>query len=123
MKLFDSAKIQLYKKALDINVRQHEAIAKNVANANDINYKRVKTDFSDQLHTAVTGKLKRTDPRHLDIDGSVDRSPANEQEKERVDINKEMADLAVNQIRFEFTSNVLKKSYKSLNESITGKTQ
>ncbi len=119
MKLFNSAKIQLYKKALDVHSKEHEAIAKNVANAHDINYKRVKTDFSEELKVSLGQTLKQTDARHMGSKGSPENGLPNEEEN--VDINREMAELAVNQIRFDFVSNVLKRTYRGLNASITGR--
>ncbi len=120
MKIFDSEKIQLYKKALNVYDKQHKAIAQNVAHAHDNNYRPVKTDFSDQLQTAVAEKLRKTDPRHFDSRGPGE-FPSLEKTKERVDLNKEMGNLAVNQIRFDFVSRLLNRAYKSLNTSITGK--
>jgi flagellar basal-body rod protein FlgB len=120
MKILNSAKIQLYKQALNVHTKEHEAIAKNVANAHDTNYKRVKTNFSEELKVTVNQNLKQSDIRHMESKGGpgliVNKEDGN------VDINKEMADLAVNQIRFDFVSNVLKKAYRGLNSSITGRT-
>ncbi len=120
MKLFNTAKIQLLKTALNVYTKEHEGIAKNVANAHNTNYKRVKTDFSEELTMASNKTLKQSDPRHMDIKefSGAGSTP----EKDKVDIAKEMSDLAVNQIRFDFASNVLKKSYRGLNSSITGRT-
>ncbi|KAA3617631.1 MAG: flagellar basal body rod protein FlgB [Calditrichaeota bacterium] len=120
MKIFNSAKILLYKQALDVHTKEHEAIAKNVANAHNTNYKRVKTDFSDELKVALNQTLKQSDVRHMDSKGSSGVSEG--AEEEGVDLNEEMANLAVNQIRFDFVSNMLKKAYRGLNTSITGRT-
>lgn len=121
MKIFNSTKIQLYKKALDVHAREHEAIAQNVANAQNQNYKRVKSDFSEELRAAVTQNLNKSDARHMEAQGS-DGSIFNDESEEKVDLNKEMGQLAVTQIRFDFASTVLKRSYKALNASITGRT-
>ncbi len=121
MKLFDTPKIQLFKKALNVYDKQHKAIAQNVAHAHDNTYRPVKTDFSDQLQAAVAEKLKKTDPRHLNANGPGE-FPTLDKTRERVDLNKEMGALAVNQIRFDFVSRLLNRTYKSLNTSITGKT-
>ncbi|MCB0281035.1 MAG: flagellar basal body rod protein FlgB [Calditrichae bacterium] len=122
MKIFNSEKIQLYKKAMDVYAKQHESIAKNVANANDPNYKRVKTDFSEELHVATTQKLKTTDPRHINVSQNNNET-SSESQDEPVDINQEMAELAVNQIQFNFVTNVLKKAYGGLNSAILGRSQ
>lgn len=120
MKIFNSEKIQLYKKALNAHTKTHEAIAKNVANAYDLNYKRINTDFSKELDVAVGQKLKQSDPRHMDLNRVTGNSlPKGDQ---KVDINREMSELAVNQIKFDFISSVLKKAYRGLNSSITGRT-
>ncbi len=120
MKIFNSAKIQLYKKALDVHIKEHEAIAKNVANAHDANYKRVKTNFSEELNVAITQNMKQSDSRHMESKRASESG--NSKEEQKVDMNREMADLAVNQIKFDFVSNVLKKAYRGLNSSITGRT-
>jgi len=120
MKIFDTPKLLLYKKALDVEARQHEAIAQNVANAHRPDYKRVNTDFSEELKTATASRLKKTNERHMDLK-PLDKSVESDQEENRVDMNKEMGDLAVNQIRFEFISKALKKVYIGLNSSITGR--
>ncbi len=121
MKIFNTEKIQLFKKALNVYYKQHKAIAQNVAHAHDNTYRPVKTDFSEQLQTAVAEKLKKTDPRHLNSRGPGE-FPSLEKTRERVDLNKEMGVLAENQIRFDFVSRILSRTYKSLNTSITGRT-
>ena len=107
---------------MDVYAKQHESIAKNVANANDPNYKRVKTDFSEELHVATTQKLKTTDPRHINVSQNNNET-SSESQDEPVDINQEMAELAVNQIQFNFVTNVLKKAYGGLNSAILGRSQ
>ncbi len=121
MKLFDLPKIQLYKKALNVYDKQHKAMSKNIAHAHDRTYKPIKTDFSEELQSAVTAKLKKTDERHLDARGPGEFPTLKRQSADQVDLNKEMGDLAVNQIRFDFVSRLLNRTYKSLNTSITGK--
>lgn len=121
MNIFNNAKIQLIKKSLNVYEKQHEAIAKNIAHAHDLNYKPEKTDFSDELEQSMVQRLKRTDPRHLEPSGNYGKAELPGQEPEHVDVSKEMGQLAVNQIRFDFSTNVLRRSYKALNTSITGK--
>ncbi len=122
MKLFASPKLAQFKKALDVYSRQHEAIAKNVAHAHDNSYKRVNTDFSAELQNLSSQKLRTTDSRHM---GPAEKpaSPELPGEDRKVDLNSEMGELAVNQIRFDFVSRVLAKAYRGLNASITGRNQ
>ena len=58
MKIFDIPKLQLLKQSLNVYDKQHQAIAKNIAHANDENYKKVDTDFSSVLKSASDSKLK-----------------------------------------------------------------
>jgi len=121
MKLFEFEKIHLYKKALGVYDKQHKAIARNVAHAHDATYKPVQTDFSDELVNAVNARLKKTHERHMNAAGPGEFPTLDRDTPEKVDINKEMGELAVNQIRFDFVARLLNKTYKSLNTSITGK--
>ncbi len=120
MKIFETPNLGLLKKSLDVYTAQHEAIAKNIANADNPDYKRVNTDFSQVLKTNMSGKLKVDNPRHIGNPKPVE-SKADEKSKDtQVDITREMASLAENQIRFEFASRVLSINYRMLNTSITG---
>jgi flagellar basal-body rod protein FlgB len=123
MKIFNSKNIQLLKKSLDVYEKQHEAIAKNIANANNAEYTRVKTDFSDVLKTNVQGKMRVTNSKHINqMSEPLRISAGNENStKERVDMSKEMGELAENQIRFDFVSRTLARAYRALNMSITGR--
>ncbi len=123
MKIFDLPNIQLLKRSLDVYTKQHEAIAKNVANADNPNYQRVNTDFSSVLQSVTDSRLRVTDERHFKggESGGAPRLP--EETGGPVDITKEMAELAVNQIKFDFASRVLRNVYSMLSASITGRTR
>ena len=120
MKIFNTSKMLLYKKALDVHAKQHESIAQNVANANNPEYKRVNTNFQEELMVASSEGLKKSHELHMELK-SLESGVAKSEEKGGVDINKEMGELAVNQIRFDFISRALKKAYSGLNSSITGR--
>jgi len=123
MKIFNSNNIQLLKKSLDVYGKQHEAIAKNIANANNPDYSRVKTDFSDVLKTNVQGQMRVTHSKHISQTNEPLRFSAGNEEstKEKVDMSVEMGELAENQIRFDFVSRTLTRAYRALNMSITGR--
>ena len=123
MNILSSKNIQLYKKALDVYEKQHEAIAKNIANANNPEFKKLKTDFSDVLESNMEGKMRTTDSRHIaqiaePLRKSADNAGAKEPE---IDVSVEMGDLAENQIRYQFVTRALAKTYQALNMSITGR--
>ena len=121
MKIFNTQSFQLLKKSLDVYSKQHEAIAKNIANANNNAYDRADTDFSKVLKQDLDRTLKVTDPKH--IQSSVTPDPKNPlSKKEKVDVNREMGELAENQIRYDFSARVLNRKYRGLSQSITGRT-
>ena len=124
MKIFELQNLNLLKKSLDVYTKQHEAIAKNIANANNPNYRRMNTDFSSELKARMEGVLKADNERHIATPSAV-QSKAKEKDatQKQVDLTREMGELAVNQIRFEFASKVLAGTYKILQASITGRTQ
>jgi flagellar basal-body rod protein FlgB len=121
MKIFGTRHINLVKRSLDVYSRQHEALAKNIANANDPDYKRLKTDFSESLMTVQNQQLKTSNSRHIGNTETPERNDA-KTGKGSVDISREMSELAENQIRFDFVSRVLNRTYRKLNSSITGRT-
>jgi len=124
MKVFELQNLGLVKKSLDVYTKQHEAIAKNIANANSPNYRRVNTDFSAELRTRMEGILKADKDRHIAMPTQVQsKVKENDSSQKEVDLTREMGELAENQIRFEFASKVLAINYRMLNASITGKTQ
>ncbi len=124
MKIFELQNLNLLKKSLDVYTRQHEAIAKNIANANNPNYKRVNTDFSSELKARMEGILKADNPRHIAMPTPVEsKLKENDTTQKEVDLTREMGALAENQIRFEFASKVLAGKYRLLGQSITGRTQ
>jgi len=121
MKIFNTANITLLKKSLDVYARQHEAIAKNIANANNPQYKAEKTDFSELLQNNMKPALKTTNPRHIADPQEPEPALNNAASDETVDISREMGRLAENQIRYDFASRVLSRTYRGLYGAITGK--
>ena len=123
-KILSNGQPQLLKKALNIYQKQHEAISKNVSNASNENFKRVKTDFSSELNNVqnTTSSLKTSNTKHLSGSNNVN-STSNDNTEGSVDITREMGLLAENQIKYEFATRALSRMYKGISTSITGKTR
>ena len=121
MKIFNTPNIALLKKSLDVYTKQHEAIAKNIANANNSAYKPEKTDFSELLKNNMEHALKTTNPRHIAHTQEPERELDNNGAEKTVDISREMGELAENQIRYDFASRALNRTYRGLFGAITGK--
>ena len=123
-KILNSGYSNLLKKAVKVYDKQHQAIAKNVANANTDNYKRVNTDFSAQLKTAVDNSGVKTSRdkhiQHSNFSTSI-TSAASPNPAGHVDVAREMTDLSVNQIRHELVTRALSRYYSGLSAAIMGR--
>ncbi len=125
MSIFKSGGIDLLKGSLDVYTKQHDAIAENVANATNPEFKRVSTDFSAALKTAMGSKLRISDARHIkgSEEAEAEFSPNTAEEGGSVDITREMGDLAMNQLKFDFAAKSLNYKYSMISQSITGRTR
>ena len=137
MKIFEDTKIPLLAKALDAYSLRHKAIASNIANIGTEGYQTQSVSFEDQLSGVLSGSLAETavtDPHHLKSDpvrlnqasptisdnslnGDADPLASGLND---VDIDKEMTELAKNQLRFKFASKLLGESFRALQKSIRG---
>ncbi len=123
-KLLNSDYRNLLKQATHLYGKQHEAIAQNIANANTDNYKRINTDFSAQLKTAIDSSgVKTSRDKHITHSSwSGSRSSEIQNNPDgQVDLAREMTDLSVNQIRHEFVTRALARSYSGLSAAIVGR--
>ncbi|HQV32992.1 MAG TPA: flagellar basal body rod protein FlgB [Calditrichia bacterium] len=120
MKIFETDKLNLVKQAMGVYTRQHQAIAKNIANANNEEYKRTNTDFSEELQKAHGRHLRTSDERHFPVSAIPDPEDRSK-DGGVVDVTQEMSQLADNQIRFEFGARVLRKTFTGLKSAIAGR--
>lgn len=120
MKVFNINNLEFFKKSLDVYAKQHEAIAQNIAHANDDTYKRANTDFSRLLTDNIDRTLKTTNEKHF-ATSETPEAHGIADKKEQVDLNREMGELASNQIRYDFATRVLARKYKNLTLSILGR--
>jgi len=123
-KILTTAYTNLLKNATHTYGKQHAAIAQNVANMNTDNYKRINTDFSKELQSAVDNSSARTSHEkhiaHANWSGSSNSNGLDNPEGS-VDLAREMTDLSVNQIRFEFVTRALARHYSGISSAIVGR--
>jgi flagellar basal-body rod protein FlgB len=139
MKIFEDTKIPVLAKALNAYALRHKAISSNIANIGTVGYTSQSVSFEDQLSGAISGsqvETETTNPHHLRsaadainqvtpsvIDASVDGETdvdATASGVNDVDIDREMTELAKNQLRFKFASRLLGDSFRALQKSIRG---
>lgn len=122
MKIFNTPSNALIKKSLDLLTRHHNNISENVARMNEPGYNRKPTRFLDDLTRVETRmRLRASHTRHITPEGEEGFVP--EWEKGKVQLTREMADLAQNQIRYDFSSRILRRRFEGLLQSITGRTR
>jgi len=120
MRIFNNQPAVLLKRSLDLLMRHHRNISENVANLNAVGYERKPTRFLDELSDAQRGtSLRATSPRHIVPDAAGELAP--EWERGPVEITREMTDLAQNQIRYDFSTRVMRRKFEDLTRAITGR--
>jgi flagellar basal-body rod protein FlgB len=120
--------VPLLKMSLNAYTTRQQAIAENISNQDTPGYKPIKVSFEENLQDILTKKKligRKSNPRHLDIGKSlVEKKGLMEelsQQNTEVNLEEEMAELAKNQIRFEFASKMLAGTYESIRSSILGR--
>jgi flagellar basal-body rod protein FlgB len=130
--LFNSGLIPAYGKLVDLSATKHKLIASNVANANTVGYQKKEIDFDKELRKAITKPrmgTNLTDPRHIPLANTPGGPVKITQLKQNpngagdstVDIEEEMADLAQNQIIFDYGAEMLTRKFKALKSAIRGR--
>ena len=122
MKILDISFVNLLKRANTVYSKQHQAIAENVANADNPLYLRKNTDFSHLLKEIDENSLTTSNARHVS-ESIAPSIPVNEEREGVVDIHREMGELAINQIHFDFSTRILRRTYDQLRAGITGRTR
>ncbi len=130
--LGNSTKKQILSKSLDTYMARSKAISSNIANATTPGYQRREVKFEESLGKALSGsnlKGSRTNSKHLQLGSGALSSLKHEIVRpydaslpsgvNNVDIDKEMADLAENQIAFKFAMKRMAGGYAKLNAAIT----
>ena len=129
MNLF-SGTIQNLERSLDYSAAKNRVISSNIANVDTPNYKSKDIVFKDVLNQTVTSSVtaKRTDPRHIPFNyhsGSnyqvvSKNNTAYNHNRNNVDIDKEMTELATNQIYYNSLIDRINGKFGSLQTVIRG---
>jgi flagellar basal-body rod protein FlgB len=130
MKLFSST-ITLLEKGLDYSALKQKAISNNIANVDTPNYKAQNVSFRqifEQERNYQSFSAYRTDKRHFDFQSRKTTTGAfitsqlmnYNHSGNSVDLDKEMADLATNQIYFHALTDRISGKFSSLQTVIKG---
>ncbi|RLQ95751.1 flagellar basal body rod protein FlgB [Falsibacillus albus] len=128
MRLFSNT-VGTIEQALDYSALKQKVISQNIANVDTPNYKAKDVSFKKFLEEANSSQVEayRTDPKHFSFTSSSESpaviSQANVRYNENgnsVDVDKEMSDLASNQIYFDALTSQLNNQFSILQAVIKG---
>jgi flagellar basal-body rod protein FlgB len=127
MELFSNT-FRVLEKSLDYSSTKQKVISQNIANVDTPNYKAkdvVKNSFQEVLDASI--EAYRTDSRHLTFKKSsnesiivTEQNGSYNNDGNSVDVDKEMADLATNQIYYNAVTDRLSGKFSSLQNVIRG---
>ena len=130
--------IELASKALDLRSRRHEVIISNIANADTPGYKAFDLYVDEALSRQTSAEggiaLERSNPGHIPAHHSAGAggSPKEIQlssqvtlrgDGNTVDMEREMSNLAANQLMYRASAQILSKKFQSLRSVIKGSSQ
>lgn len=127
-------RVPLMNKALDAYSKRMTTSAKNIANVNTVGYKPERVKFEELFNEQVVS-LQGTTTNSKHIPAGANPNPDAELKEREVgesevmqsgsndfNVDKEMAELAQTQIRFQFVSQSMSRHFKQLSAAITGNT-
>ncbi len=114
MELFDRT-INKLSTLADFRAQRHKVIVSNISNIDVVDYESKELNFSKELGTALDRRvgLVKTDVRHLPAtteSGDQDVVATGE----RVKIDKEMGNLAENQLMYNLSIELLARKFRTL---------
>ena len=119
-----STNFALAAKLLDAAVMRQEAIATNIANAETPGFKRVdiNADFNRELATRMNRGASSRELRDVRLEIKEDENPrAMRQDGNTVEVEREMLEMNRNTVAYEFLTDYVSSSFKSLKFAINGR--
>ncbi|MCP4567865.1 MAG: flagellar basal body rod protein FlgB [FCB group bacterium] len=123
--------INKFGKMLDITGHRHKLISGNIANATTPGYAAKDIDFKSEMQKALgSGQqlaMKTTSGKHLGNTGPqseiqvIEHGPESDDDLNGVDIDTEITNMAVNQMRYSIGARMLQKKMSFFKKVITGR--
>ncbi|WP_158737686.1 flagellar basal body rod protein FlgB [Alteribacillus sp. YIM 98480] len=129
MGLFNSSTFQNLENGLNGAALEQKAISQNIANVDTPNYKAKRAAFKHTLNEAIQTQIQanRTNQKHIEFGGSPAGAHVREENStmynhngNNVDIDKEMSNLAKNQIYYNALTDRLSGKFGSLKTAVRG---
>ncbi len=130
--MFQRAHLDHLKKALTVYARRHRVTADNIANVETRGYKAQEYKFEEMLQKARGNSLKgrATQEGHLPVGRSSIEDTQGEVAFQDtgfdngindVDVDKEMTDIATNELSYRLATRILSMKYNVMREAISGR--
>ena len=129
--LFAKTQVPKLEKYLDLSAKRHKLVSSNIANVSTPGYKSRDIDFQKEFNKATqkTNRLagETTHSSHIPLGQHKDRAPdVNEVkvksgEMNSVDIDREISNMAQNELLFAVGTRLLQKNFEGLRKAITSK--
>jgi len=127
-------RLPLMNQAADAYTLREKTISKNIANANTPGYVPEMVNFEELFHQGqIESQMNLTNENHITTDNgysnnikpevvkrNLSQNNMNFSGENQVNIDREMSDLAENQIKFRLASKMLKRYFSAINTAITG---
>ena len=131
-RIINETTLNVLKKGVEGTLERHKAIANNIANVDTPNYERATVGFEKQLKRALDGQGfagSRLHSSHFIIGGPeeipmvrprvvIDKETRFRADSNNINIDQEMADLALNTQRNEVFTEFLKRRYSGIKSLI-----
>jgi len=126
--VWDKVGLDKYNNYLDLAAQRHKLIAGNIANSTTPDYVARDIDFDKEINQ-VLGQgevlpMKKTSPMHIANSGTeqsvkiIEHGPESAEDLNGVDIDRETANLAINQMRYTIGAHLLQKKLSGLKSAI-----
>jgi len=100
---------------LDYQSKRHKIIISNIANIDTEGFKPSDISFKQALGKTNSIQMATTDPGHIGREGSGAGPIEVTTSEENVKIDKEMANLAENQLMYNMTVDMLSRKFRGIN--------
>ena len=108
---------------LDYRSERNKHIASNIANLDTPDYKPTDLVFKDDLKNSMDARIKltQTDKKHFPNSGDeISRDQFKQvTSEEKVDLDREMSNLAENHLMFNLTSELLARKFRGIKNVLT----
>lgn len=128
---WDKTGVNKFSKMLDVVGFRHKLIAGNIANSTTPGYTARDIDFQKEMKKALGSdqiiRMTTTSAGHIGNSGPgirpeiLEHAAENESELNGVDIDKEITNMAVNQMRYTIGARILQKKMSFIRKAIKGR--